>query len=339
MRETKNIITYLMLFMTIITLYPLAKAFSQPLIGSFAPFRDESYIQITFDESMVGRVTANILRPLSYADVANFNQLGIPILPGMMYNATIELKRQGTKLKGNYTLAMAPVPAPNNDLDLAMKLYAQLQSSGSPYLIFNQLMSALYGQDVLSIPRPSVALTQTNVSISGPAVRKHYVLVKGLLLTAPVSCNTPFIDTLKVRYYLAIMPEIQPNWTGYIKYRVNMKTLEMGGPYPVSEESGRMSLNLDPILTLLPKGATSTIYLAFSDPSLRIVGGQPRPKLTIWNSGVWQYDPVLSQPTLVVEAVRWGGEPGGLDWLTAAAVVPPVAAGAYLAYTLRRRAS
>ncbi|RLG48874.1 MAG: hypothetical protein DRO06_00595 [Thermoproteota archaeon] len=300
------------------------------------PFPDESYVEILVSpEDFSANMSARLLIPFSYLDLAKAQSRGVFLMPNLVYRGNITMRREGDLLKGSYEFSVTPYTpfAP----DAAEKLWRMMQTTGSPYLALNELMSLLYGSGTFEVLSPAVSFQNVTVELPVPAAPGN-VTVLILRASAPVICDNPSVDEYRASFMLAIPGAVNASWVAPLTVDV-YASMRGGSPYPLEEFGDSMRLYLDPLLNMLPWDSVSAVNVTILGYDYRIIGGSPPPKLSLWNSGVWHYDPAIQGRGISVEIEPPSKESAFLTIVAPA--LPPTFAGLYLVYTavraLRRR--
>jgi len=125
---------------------------------------------------------------------------------------------------------------------------------------------------------------------------------------------------------------------GDLFYEIEAKTVSFSEPYPLSEEDGVHTVNLDPITPALPKRAPYPLSVKDSLSGYRVSGGTPQPVKLSVNEIVWELSGLEKPEGLTLELVK---AESGLTLVSSlpiwAALAPPVVSAGILTYSLIHR--
>ncbi len=236
-------------------------------------------INIVVDKGMRAHIKADLIRVIHQAEgIYLSNKLKIPIIPWIRFQGNLTAKNEGGRLVGTYQLLAIPRPG---QAKLRAAFFPNARARG---LLTNvtvyTLMKFFYGS-ALTYYGLSWYFVNVTYQVS-PNI--NYTGIAGVVtLSDPGS----YIDTLNVSFDSFNEPDEN---TLVIKYKVDAVTV----PLKLQEaQKGYYTLDLTPVMKVIPDDVAATLWLNFTDPSIEVMGGTPPPKLVLWNDAAWEYVPQL----------------------------------------------
>ncbi len=272
-------------------------------------------ISVVIDESLRAHVKAELIRVIHHSEsIYLSNKLKIPLMPWLHYKGNVTAKNEGGRLTGTYQVLVIPRPG---QAKVRALFFPNIRARG---LLTNVtvygMMKFLYGS---SLTYYGLNWYFVNVTYQvSPNI--NYTGIAGVVtLSDPDS----YIDTLNVSFDSFNEPDEN---TLVIRYTIDAVSV----PLKLQEaEEGYLTLDLSPVLKIIPDDVAGVLQVNFTDPSIEVLGGVPAPKLTLWNSATWEYVPQLQDTGKgVVVIVKKPGAVINPSYLLS--FILPVVVGTYL---------
>ena len=279
-------------------------------------------VTIEIHEDFSATMRAEVFRLIHEPETMYFsNVLKAPILNWISYrgNVTMNLTQAGPR--GTYSMLALPRPG---DPTRRASFFPKAAAAGYfDNTTVHTLMSFFYGDRFLLLY--GVRWNFINVTYEATP----FVNYTGVAAIAAVSARNDKIKRLEMSY----ITETQMG-TGalIVNYNITVETL----PLELRRSpSGYYYIDLTPLTVALPDDITANLWVNFTSDKIEILGGNPAPKVILWNNALWEFVPQLQENGKSLVIIIQRVEPHVAPQVVLLAVVPPIIVGAYLFWRFR----
>ncbi len=283
-------------------------------------------VTIVIHDDLSATMKARVFRVIHAPETRYFtNVLKAPILDWINYrgNVTINMTQAGPR--GVYTMIAVPRPG---DPTVRGDFFPKAEAAGLfDNTTVHTMMSFFYGSGFLLLY--GIRWNFINVTYAATP-RINYT---GVVSIASVTAKSDKIKSLHLSY----RTEVQTVTRAIIvNYNLTLESL----PLELRRSpSGYYYIDLTPLTSALPDDIAANLWVNFTSLKISVLGGNPAPKVIIWNDALWEFVPQLQENGKSLVVIVQRAEPFIPPQLILLAVVPPIIVGAYLFWRFKMESS
>ncbi len=295
-------------------------------ILSVSAVRPMPVATILIHEDLSATMKAQVFRLIHEPETRYFsNVLKAPILNWISYRGNVTINMTNAGPRGIYTLIAIPRPG---DPTRRANFFPKAEAAGYfDNTTVHTMMSFFYGDRFLLLY--GIRWNFVNVTYASTP----HINYTGIVSVASVAAKSDKIKSL----HLSFKTEEQAATRALIvNYNLTVESL----PLELRRSaSGYYYIDLTPLTAALPDDISANLWVNFTSLKISVLGGNPAPKVVIWNDALWEFVPQLQENGKSLVVIIQKAEPYVPPQLILLAVVPPVIVGAYLFWRFRMEKS
>ncbi len=295
-------------------------------ILSVSAVRPMPVATIVIHEDLSATMKAQVFRIIHGPETMYFsNVLKAPILNWINYRGNVTINMTNAGPRGIYTLIAVPRPG---DPTRRANFFPKAEAMGYfDNTTVHTMMSFFYGDRFLLLY--GIRWNFVNVTYASTP----HINYTGIVSVASVAAKSDKIKSLHMSFRTE---EQMATHAMIVNYNLTVESL----PLELRRSpSGYYYIDLTPLTAALPDDISANLWVNFTSLKISILGGNPAPKVVIWNDALWEFVPQLQENGKSLVVIVQKAEPYVPPQLILLAVVPPVIVGAYLFWRFKMEKS